>query len=120
MQAQDKEIRAAMIDSMRLVYRDFDRIVVQNNISPEVAARTKQEWEDERANWVKASADGIEHKILEDRESSQALRLAIIRETRQNMMKFRDEGKIDDESLIYLLEMTDMDEIRITGQVEME
>lgn len=119
-QAQDKEIRAAMIDSMRLVYRDFDRIVAQNNISPEVAARTKQEWEDERANWVKASADGIEHKILKDRESSQALRLAIIRETRQNMIKFRDEGKIDDESLIYLLEMTDMDEIRITGQVEME
>ena len=36
------------------------------------------------------------------------------------MIQYRDEGKIDDEALIYLLELLDMDEIRITGPVEME
>lgn len=118
--AQDREIRGATLDSMRNIYENFDALVAESGVSPSVAERVKADWKSQRKKWVNASAVGIEDKILDEREEVKKLRLAIIRQTRENMIRYRDEGKIDDEALIYLLELTDMDEIRITGPIEME
>ena len=117
---QEKEIRGAMIDSMRNIAKNLDSIAVENEISEEITDRVRQEMTDQKKSWERAKAEGIGEKVMENREEFQKLRLAIVRRSRQNMIQYRDEGKIDDEALIYLLELLDMDEIRITGPVEME
>ncbi|WP_293767962.1 hypothetical protein [uncultured Corynebacterium sp.] len=57
---------------------------------------------------------------MQERQDTRALRLAIIRGSRANYTRYRNEGTIDDEALIHLLQLTDMDEVRITGPIEME
>lgn len=119
-EAEDREVRAAMIDSMRDVYKDFDQIVVRHNVSPAAAEKVKAGWEKQRDRWLKMDPDNREEKVSQAKEEMKELQLALIRERRQHMIRYRDEGKIDDEALIRLLDITDMDEIRLTGPVEME
>lgn len=109
-----------MIDSMRNIAKNLDSIAVENEISEEITDRVRQEMTDQKKSWERAKAEGIGEKVMENREEFQKLRLAIVRRSRQNMIQYRDEGKIDDEALIYLLELLDIDETRITGPVEME
>lgn len=119
-EAEDREVRAAMIDSMRDVYKDFDQIVVRHNVSPAAAEKVKAGWEKQRERWLKMDPDNREEKVSQAKEEMKELQLALVRERRQHMIRYRDEGKIDDEALIRLLDITDMDEIRLTGPVEME
>lgn len=115
-----KEIRGAMIDSMNDIFGRLDEIGQSSGVSIETVDRTRDEMSQQKRSWMEAKENGFEDKVLEERQESQDFRLAIIRASRENYIRYRDEGKIDDEALIYLLELTDLDEIRITGPIEME
>lgn len=119
-ETEDREVRAAMIDSMRDVYKDFDDIVVRHNISPAAAEKVRAGWEKQRQHWLKMNPEHRDEEFTRAKEEMKELQLALVRERRKHMIRYRDEGKIDDEALVRLLDITDIDEIRLTGPVEME
>ena len=79
---QEKEIRGAMIDSMRNIAKNLDSIAVENEISEEITDRVRQEMTDQKKSWERAKAEGIGEKVMENREEFQKLRLAIVRRSR--------------------------------------
>lgn len=51
---QEKEIRGAMIDSMRNIAKNLDSIAVKNEISEEITDRVRQEMTDQKKSWERA------------------------------------------------------------------
>lgn len=51
---QEKEIRGAMIDSMRNIAKNLDSIAVENEISEEITDRVRQEMTDQKKSWERA------------------------------------------------------------------
>lgn len=118
----EREINAALMEVTRVLLANLDDIAQTQNVDSSITERIRTEYELKPATrW--AVFDGTEEdreQALADREAEQRLRLATVRYTRQYVIDLRDQGKIDDEGLIYLLDLIDLEEIRVTGPIAWE
>lgn len=115
----DEEINLALIQSSDILLENLPRLSKEQHVPQEVVARVQAEIETRRASWMSNVCENFSGEEAKAREAEERLRLETTRLARQNMIRFRDEGKIDEEALIYLLDLLDVEELRLTGPIEM-
>lgn len=121
--SNEHEERKALLKSTQDLIQALPSLAEENNISAKAMERVRSEYR------MNASVWATELHENEDQESQaraqlhadeHRLRVVAAQYSRERMIELRDSGDINDESLMRLLRRIDLEELRITGPVEME
>ncbi|PZP26544.1 MAG: Na+/H+ antiporter [Kocuria rhizophila] len=121
--SNEHEEQKALLKSTQDLIQALPSLAEENNISAKAMERVRSEYR------MNASVWATELHENEDQESQaraqlhadeHRLRVVAAQYSRERMIELRDSGDINDESLMRLLRRIDLEELRITGPVEME
>lgn len=121
--SNEHEEQKALLKSTQDLIQALPSLAEENNISAKAMERVRSEYRMNTSVWA------TELHENEDQESQaraqlhadeHRLRVVAAQYSRERMIELRDSGDINDESLMRLLRRIDLEELRITGPVEME
>jgi CPA1 family monovalent cation:H+ antiporter len=110
------ELRLAETNANRAALGRLPELARRLGVDPEVSERIRNEFEEhlELLELEDESADGEE--ALERSRQDTELRLALLQCKREEVVRLRDEGEIDDIVLRDVQRRLDVEEVRLTGR----
>lgn len=121
--SNEHEEQKALLKSTQDLIQALPSLAEENNISAKAMERVRSEYRMNASVWateLHENEDQGSQARAQLHADEHRLRVVAAQYSRERMIELRDSGDINDESLMRLLRRIDLEELRITGPVEME
>lgn len=116
--SEEEELQEAYTITYHRVMDQLPQLARDAGASPELEQKIREEWIHhfgQHSEQPETAAVASEELTVEN-----DLRLRIIRASREQSILLRDQGAIDDEALIEMMDRYDIEEMRLTGPLHLE
>ena len=119
----EREELEALVKTAQAAVDALPTLAQEQGVSEKAMERVRSEYRMNATAWSSELTEELDtksHAIVSFRADEQALRVAVAQFSRRQLIDMRDRGDINDEALTRLMRRIDLEELRITGPVEME
>ncbi|MDO4927546.1 MAG: Na+/H+ antiporter [Corynebacterium sp.] len=114
---RDAEVAAAYQETARRLLPQLDTLALETQADAHVVADYRAHLE----TLASQSKSEVQADLQEqEKDQGRKFQLALLRAKRDSMVQLRDERLLDDETLIYIFEMLDIEELRLIGPASPE
>lgn len=121
--SNEREEMEALLTSTQDLIQALPALAEEHDVSEKALERVRSEYQLNASVWATELHDDEDQKsqaLAQLHSDEHRLRVAAAQFSRERMIELRDRGDINDESLVRLLRRIDLEELRITGPVELE
>ncbi|MBD2763122.1 Na+/H+ antiporter [Kocuria sp. cx-116] len=119
----EREELEALVKTAQAAVEALPTLAQEQGASEKAMERVRSEYRMNATAWASELAEELDtksHAVVSFRADEHTLRVAVAQVSRRQLIDMRDRGDINDEALTRLLRRIDLEELRITGPVEME